>query len=64
MVSPLATHGFCSSRPCWGFPACVRFPLYRLHSPTLSSMSKTYDHRALEAKWQAYWEQHRPFRGR
>ncbi|HEX6532793.1 MAG TPA: leucine--tRNA ligase [Nitrospira sp.] len=25
-------------------------------------MSKTYDHHALEAKWQAYWEEHRPFR--
>ena len=25
-------------------------------------MSKTYDHRALDAKWQAYWEQHRTFR--
>jgi leucyl-tRNA synthetase len=25
-------------------------------------MSKTYDHHALEAKWQAYWEQHRPFK--
>jgi leucyl-tRNA synthetase len=26
------------------------------------TMSKTYDHLAVEAKWQAYWEQHRPFR--
>jgi leucyl-tRNA synthetase len=25
-------------------------------------MSKTYDHYAIEAKWQAYWEQHRPFK--
>ena len=25
-------------------------------------MSKGYDHRAIEAKWQAYWEQHRTFR--
>lgn len=25
-------------------------------------MSKTYDHQAVEAKWQAYWEEHRPFR--
>ncbi|MDH4186036.1 MAG: leucine--tRNA ligase [Nitrospira sp.] len=25
-------------------------------------MSKTYDHQALELKWQAYWEQHRTFR--
>ena len=25
-------------------------------------MSKTYDHREIEAKWQAYWEEHRPFR--
>jgi len=25
-------------------------------------MSKTYDHHAIELKWQAYWEQHRPFR--
>ncbi len=25
-------------------------------------MSKTYDHRAIEAKWQAYWEAHRTFR--
>ena len=25
-------------------------------------MSKTYDHLTIEAKWQAYWEQHRPFR--
>ncbi|HET9943164.1 MAG TPA: leucine--tRNA ligase, partial [Terriglobia bacterium] len=25
-------------------------------------MSKTYDHHAIEAKWQAYWEAHRPFR--
>ena len=25
-------------------------------------MSKTYDHQALEVKWQAYWEQHRTFR--
>jgi leucyl-tRNA synthetase len=25
-------------------------------------MSRPYDHRAIEAKWQAYWEQHRTFR--
>ena len=25
-------------------------------------MSKTYDHQALESKWQTYWETHRPFR--
>jgi len=25
-------------------------------------MSKTYDHHALEVKWQAYWEEHRTFR--
>jgi leucyl-tRNA synthetase len=25
-------------------------------------MSKTYDHCAIEAKWQAYWDRHRPFR--
>ncbi|HMU54593.1 MAG TPA: leucine--tRNA ligase [Nitrospira sp.] len=25
-------------------------------------MSKTYDHHAIEAKWQAYWDAHRPFR--
>ena len=25
-------------------------------------MTKTYDHHAIEAKWQAYWEEHRPFR--
>lgn len=25
-------------------------------------MSKTYDHQALEMKWQAYWEEHRTFR--
>ncbi|HET9865790.1 MAG TPA: leucine--tRNA ligase, partial [Nitrospira sp.] len=25
-------------------------------------MSKTYDHHAIEAKWQAYWEAHRPFK--
>jgi leucyl-tRNA synthetase len=25
-------------------------------------MSKTYDHHAIEAKWQAYWDRHRPFR--
>jgi leucyl-tRNA synthetase len=25
-------------------------------------MSKGYDHQAIEAKWQAYWEDHRPFR--
>ena len=25
-------------------------------------MSKTYDHQALELKWQTYWETHRPFR--
>ncbi|ALA60955.1 leucine--tRNA ligase [Nitrospira moscoviensis] len=25
-------------------------------------MSKGYDHHAIEAKWQAYWEDHRPFR--
>jgi leucyl-tRNA synthetase len=25
-------------------------------------MSKTYDHHALEVKWQAHWEQHRTFR--
>jgi leucyl-tRNA synthetase len=25
-------------------------------------MSKTYDHHAVESKWQAYWEEHRPFR--
>jgi leucyl-tRNA synthetase len=27
-----------------------------------ASMSKTYDHHALEVKWQAYWEEHRTFR--
>ncbi len=25
-------------------------------------MSKTFDHHAIEAKWQAYWEEHRPFK--
>ena len=25
-------------------------------------MSNTYDHHAIEVKWQAYWEEHRPFR--
>jgi len=25
-------------------------------------MSKTYDHHAIEAKWQAYWDEHRPFK--
>ncbi len=25
-------------------------------------MSKTYDHRTIEAKWQRFWEQHRTFR--
>ncbi|MDF0650807.1 MAG: leucine--tRNA ligase [Nitrospira sp.] len=25
-------------------------------------MSKGYDHHAIEVKWQAYWEQHRPFK--
>ena len=25
-------------------------------------MSKTYDHHAIEAKWQAYWDEHRTFR--
>lgn len=25
-------------------------------------MSKGYDHHAIESKWQAYWEQHRPFK--
>ncbi|HWV46189.1 MAG TPA: leucine--tRNA ligase [Nitrospira sp.] len=25
-------------------------------------MSKTFDHHAIESKWQAYWEQHRPFK--
>jgi leucyl-tRNA synthetase len=25
-------------------------------------MSKTYDHHALEVKWQAYWDEHRTFR--
>ncbi len=25
-------------------------------------MSNTYDHREIESKWQAYWEEHRPFR--
>ncbi|MEC4890463.1 MAG: leucine--tRNA ligase [Nitrospira sp.] len=25
-------------------------------------MSKGYDHHAIESKWQAYWEEHRPFR--
>ena len=25
-------------------------------------MNKTYDHRVIEAKWQAYWEERRPFR--
>jgi len=24
-------------------------------------MSNTYDHHAIEVKWQAYWEEHRPF---
>ena len=27
-------------------------------------MSKAYDHRTVEAKWQAYWEEHRTFRVR
>ncbi|BFU92130.1 MAG: leucyl-tRNA synthetase [Nitrospira sp.] len=25
-------------------------------------MSKTFDHHAIESKWQAYWEQHHPFK--
>jgi leucyl-tRNA synthetase len=25
-------------------------------------MSNTYDHHVIEAKWQAYWEEHRPFK--
>ncbi|MGQ0666287.1 MAG: leucine--tRNA ligase [Nitrospiraceae bacterium] len=25
-------------------------------------MTKTYDHRVIEAKWQAYWDERRPFR--
>ncbi|CUS37511.1 leucine--tRNA ligase [Candidatus Nitrospira nitrificans] len=25
-------------------------------------MSKGYDHHAIESKWQAYWEEHRPFK--
>ncbi|WP_455245291.1 leucine--tRNA ligase [Petrachloros mirabilis] len=25
-------------------------------------MSKTYDHHVIEAKWQAYWDEHRPFK--
>ena len=25
-------------------------------------MSNTYDHQVIESKWQAYWEEHRPFR--
>ena len=25
-------------------------------------MAKTYDHRVIEAKWQAYWDEHRSFR--
>ena len=25
-------------------------------------MSNTYDHQIIESKWQAYWEEHRPFR--
>jgi len=32
----------------------------RFLKPTF--MSKGYDHHAIEAKWQAYWEVHRPFR--
>ncbi len=28
----------------------------------VSRMSKSFDHQALESKWQAYWETHRPFR--
>lgn len=31
-------------------------------TPSHSRMSKTFDHHAIEAKWQAYWEERRPFR--
>jgi len=27
-------------------------------------MSNTYDHHAIEVKWQAYWEEHRPFQAK
>ena len=32
------------------------------HPFTTLVMSKGYDHRAIEAKWQQYWDQHRTFR--
>ena len=36
--------------------------LFFYTSAVCYGMSKTYDHQALEVKWQAYWEQHRTFR--
>ena len=36
--------------------------LFFYSSAVCCGMSKTYDHQALEVKWQAYWEQHRTFR--
>lgn len=32
-----------------------------LFEGTLTAMSKGFDHHAIEAKWQAYWDEHRPF---
>ena len=36
--------------------------LFFYSSAVCRGMSKTYDHHALEVKWQAYWDQHRTFR--
>ena len=36
--------------------------LFFYPSAVYCGMSKTYDHQALEVKWQDYWEQHRTFR--
>jgi len=36
--------------------------LFFFTSAVCCGMSKTYDHHAIEVKWQAYWEQHRTFR--
>jgi leucyl-tRNA synthetase len=36
--------------------------LFFYTSAVCCGMSKTYDHHAIEVKWQAYWEQHRTFR--
>ena len=57
---------FLPSCPCWAFLPVLDSLFAKGRSvdsvcPGII-MSKTYDHHAIEAKWQAYWEEHRPFR--